>query len=128
MTRLLIVAIILLVGVCPAQAGKKRLHPERWYQERWCAEHNGRMEVRLPDRTRVDCIAEGYAIEFDFANKWKESIGQALHYAHVSCLPDSGMECLKPGIVLIMESPGDQRYMEQLQVTVDTDCLEIRIF
>ncbi len=32
------------------------------------------------DYTRVDCLTDVHAVEFDFANKWAESVGQALHY------------------------------------------------
>jgi len=38
-------------------------------------------EVRLPDRTRIDCLSASHAIEVDFTHKWAEAIGQSLHYA-----------------------------------------------
>lgn len=38
------------------------------------------MEYRLSDNTRVDCMTDTLAVEFDFANKWAECIGQALYY------------------------------------------------
>lgn len=47
----------------------------------------------LQDRTRVDCLTDEYAIEYDFSNKWAEAIGQALHYG---VMTDS-----RPAIVLI---------------------------
>ncbi len=51
-------------------------------------------------------MTEEYAIEFDFAKKWAESIGQALYYA---------METdKKPGVVLILEDPKDERYLKRL--------------
>jgi len=65
------------------------------YQEKWCTEHGGQVEVVLPDRTRCDCLTETHAIEFDFGKKWAEAIGQALYYAI-----QTGK---KPGIVLILE-------------------------
>jgi len=75
--------------------------PEKHYQEQWC---KGKVEHVLPDRARVDCLTSEYAIEIDFADKWAESIGQALYYAN-----ETGR---KPGVVLILESPGrDARYL-----------------
>ena len=56
-------------------------HSESSYQHAYCSACNGIEEYKLPDYTRVDCLTDTHAIEFDFANKWAESIGQALHYA-----------------------------------------------
>lgn len=42
----------------------------------------GQAEVSVP-YGRVDVLTETYAIEVDFFHKWKEGIGQALHYASV---------------------------------------------
>jgi len=47
-----------------------RLHPERWYQKQWQAQHGGEIEVVLLDKTRCDWVGGEYAIEFDFADKW----------------------------------------------------------
>jgi hypothetical protein len=52
----------------------KREHPEKWYQEQWCREQGGQIEVVLPDRTRCDCLADKYAIEFEFGSNWDEAI------------------------------------------------------
>lgn len=87
--------------------GKKRLHKEKEYQEAWCNEAGGITEYVLADRTRVDCLTDEYAIEFDFADKWAEAIGQSLHYAEMSGR--------KPGIVLILEYPDDERYRERIE-------------
>ncbi len=32
----------------------KRVHTERWYQEKWCAQRGGKTEVRTRYNTRVD--------------------------------------------------------------------------
>lgn len=84
-------------------------HPERWYQERWCSSR-GQMEVVLDDGSRCDCLTDTYAVEFDFGAKWAESIGQSLNY--------SAQTGKRPGIVLILERPGDERYLERIR-TVD---------
>ncbi len=87
-----------------------RLHPEKWYQDQWCKEKGGQTEVVLPDRTRCDCLTDTHAID-DFADKWAEAIGQALHY---------GMQTGKrPGIVLILESPKDRKYLLRLNSIIE---------
>ena len=74
----------------------KREHPEKWYQEQWCEENKGQIEVSLPDGTRCDCVTDTHAIEFDFGKNWAEAIGQSSYYA---------LQTKKrPGIVLILET------------------------
>ena len=55
-------------------------HNKAAYQEVWCKAHNGITEYKNRDYTRVDCLTKENAVEFDFAKKWAESVGQALHY------------------------------------------------
>ena len=75
-------------------------HSEEAYQYAWCSAHNGIMEYQNKDLTRVDCLTDTHAVEFDFANKWHESIGQALHY--------SVMTGKKAKVVLILDEPKAQ--------------------
>ena len=72
-------------------------HNETSYQRTWCIAHNGIMEYENKDYTRVDCLTDNNAVEFDFANKWAESVGQALHYQR--------MTGKKGKVVLILENP-----------------------
>lgn len=72
-------------------------HNEESYQQAWCDAHGGVMEYENSDFTRVDCLTKTHAVEFDFANKWHESIGQALHYAT--------MTGKKAKVVLILDDP-----------------------
>lgn len=53
------------------------------------------MEYENSNYTRVDCLTKKHAVEFDFANKWAESIGQAFHYGL--------MTGKKPMVVLILD-------------------------
>lgn len=78
-------------------------HSESSYQHAYCSIHNGIEEFELQDKTRIDCLTDDYAIEFDFANKWAESIGQALHYGLTSGK--------KPKVVLILDSKYKQQQM-----------------
>ena len=79
-------------------------HNESSYQHAYCTSHNGIEEYQLLDKTKIDCLTNNYAIEFDFANKWQESIGQALHYGLISGK--------KPKIILIL----DKKYKSQQMV------------
>jgi len=85
------------------------LNHEAFYQARWCAEHNGLLEQVLKDGSRVDCLTQEYAIEFDFADKHHEALGQALLY--------SNMTQRLPGVVLIMENvEKDYKYLIRLLI------------
>ena len=66
----------------------------------------GETEVHV-ESGRVDLVTNEYAIEIEFANKWKQSIGQALWY---------GLQTNKtPGIILIKrEGHADNKYVIQL--------------
>jgi hypothetical protein len=80
----------------------------------------GKIEFILDDRTRVDCLTDEYAIEFDWASKWAESLGQSLHYSR-----KTGK---KAGIVLIYKKPEDVRYYDRLKSIIDANCLDVRIW
>ena len=105
MKKILIGLFCLLFFALTAQA--KHDLPEKYYQEVWCKEHNGIMERVLPDGTRVDCLTDEYAVEFDFAPKWAESIGQSLYYASKTAKT--------PAIVLIIESNKDYKYYYKIE-------------
>lgn len=101
--RFLMCLLFIIIFTTPSSA-----FYEKDYQKLWCTANKGQIEVVLPDKTRVDCVTRTHAIEFDFAKKWGESIGQSLYYAAV--LDKT------PGIVLIMEnSEKDIRYLKRLQ-------------
>lgn len=80
---------------------------ESYYVNQWCTSDFGRKEVVLWDMTRVDCVTKDYAIEFDFAKKWAESIGQSLYYAK--------MTGKKPAVVLILKAESDYRYVKRIE-------------
>jgi len=106
--KVFIFFVAFLLFAFPEIAISGHLHQEKVYQQHWCGENNGILEFRLDDGTRVDCLTDEYAIEFDFASKWAESIGQSLYYAE-----RTGK---KPGVVLIMEREKDERYFERLDL------------
>lgn len=112
---------IFLVGITlllATNANSERLHPEKYYQEKWCLEMKGESEVVLPDKTRADCITDTHAIEVDFANKWQEALGQSLWYAM-----QTGK---KAGIMLILEQPKDNKFWIRLNTVIETYKLPIQ--
>ena len=109
----IVILILIAFLIAPAFAGTfdygytsngykyvKHKHSEASYQRAWCSLHNGIEEYENKDKTRVDCLTSTHAIEFDFANKWAESIGQALHYQR--------MTGKRAKVVLILEKPKQQ--------------------
>ena len=114
-TAHLIAILSLFCFLSPAWA--KHIHHEKYYQEKWCADKSGRVEVVLPDRTRCDCLTRTHAIEFDFGNNWAEAIGQSLYY--------SIQTGKKAGIVLILEKPSDYKYWVRLNTVIGENNLKI---
>ena len=76
---------------------------EKYYQELVAKELEGKVEVVLRDKTRVDILTEDVAYEVDFARKWAEGIGQALHY--------SMMTERDAGLILIAEKDSDDKFI-----------------
>jgi len=95
-------------------------HKESYYQQIWCDNAGGETEHINPDKTRVDCLTTSHAIEFDFAKKWAEAIGQALYYSSQTGLP--------PGIVLIMEKESDDKFLLRLKTTINHWNLPIKVW
>ena len=80
---------------------------EAYYVSQWCTADFVWKEAVFWDMTRVDCLAKDYAIEFDFAKKWAESIGQALYY--------SKMTGKKPAVAIILTSLTDYKYVKRIE-------------
>jgi len=89
---------------------------EKDYVKRYCT---GEIEVVLPDKTRVDCETSNYAIEYDFGRKWAEAIGQSLHY--------SRMTNKKAGVVLIMRTQKDCKYVDRINDNIKYYWLPIKV-
>ena len=78
-----------------ANAGEEEIN------QKFCKRVGGKIEHRNSDKTRVDCLLRAYAVEVDFASKWYECVGQALHY--------SLMTRKTPACALIVESELDYK-------------------
>ena len=118
MIKKVIALALLLTLFSPVYAGRN--HPEKWYQTKWCLEQNGEIEVTLSDHTRCDCITGTHAVEMDFANKWYQAVGQSLHYALQTNK--------RAGILLIIESPKDRKYLERLNRVIRHNNLRIDVW
>lgn len=98
---------VFLTSICYA----KHAHTEREYQTYWCNKRGGKMEYRLNDKTRIDCLLPTMAVEIDFAPKWHECIGQALYYGRKTNRT--------PACALIIENPTkDYKYVNRLRYAV----------
>ena len=117
MKKLILLLLLGTLSTTVVEAKTKYL--EKDYQTLWCSANNGVTEVVLPDKARVDCVLEDYAVEADWAKKWAEAVGQSLYYAKVLNK--------KPGILLLMTNgEKDEKYLQRLRVI--TEDLGIKIF
>ena len=100
----------------PVQA--KHLHPEKYYQNMYCAAYGGQTEYVLSDNTRVDCLTDTQAIEFGFVDHKYEDVGQSLYYAL--------MTGKKPAIATIIEDESKgYRHLRILQKLCDKYAIEL---
>ncbi len=113
--------ILILLYATIGISWAKYLHPERHYQDLWCAQQSGQVEVRQIDGTRVDCLTEDMACEVDFAShKIYEGISQALHYGMLT-----GKQA---ALLLIVEKPGDWKYVGRARTLIDFYKLPVILF
>lgn len=122
-----IYVILFLIAVCFFYAigaikisATTHKHHEAYYQNQWCAERNGQVEVVLPDKTRCDCLTDFHAVEVDFATKWAEAIGQSLYYSTQTGKP--------PGILLIIRNEKDQKYTGRINAVIEYYNLPITVW
>lgn len=80
----------------------------------------GVIEYRLLDRTRVDCLEEYYATEYDWAKNWYQAIGQSLYYAmHTG---------KRAGVVLIIRDDKEYRFPDRAYRTIQHYNLPITLW
>jgi hypothetical protein len=113
-------SLLLTILFFASPAFAKHINVERYYQDIWCAEQNGQVEVRMEDGTRCDCLTFDMATEVDFAIKFYEGIGQALHYSMLTSRPG--------GLLLIVESPKDAKFVERAKVLIKFYMLPITLY
>lgn len=91
MTKILKAGLIFVLVSSPAFAVDTTGWREADFRDALCA--GMQTEVRLGSYGRADCVSETHAIEVEWADKFKEGVGQALTY--------STSTTLIPGLILI---------------------------
>ena len=86
----------------------------------WCASMNGEYEYRTKDGTYVDCITKDFAVEAEYDYKWKEAIGQSLHYAETTNK--------KAAILFIKRGDSKKDYLSELNRVITKFNLPIIVF
>lgn len=113
-----VIAVLILYTSDPAYA--KHKYKEKEYQKLWCDKAGGVMEYVVSGGSRVDCLTDTHAVEVEFAPKWKEAVGQALYYGKKTKRT--------PGILLILESKDDNKYLGRLIYTVKKNYPFVRVW
>lgn len=93
---------------------------EKSINQQWCSANDGVLEYRTKYGTYVDCLTKDHAFEVEFDYKWKESIGQSLHYAE-----STGRQA---GILLIKRKKSRVNYLDQLNAVINKYNLPIKVF
>ena len=109
MRRIVAALVVAILLPLEGQAEEEKAHISKW-----CQEKNGITEYPLYDGTKVDCLTDTHAIEFEHATGWGKvvgSLGQAIHYAQLANR--------RPGIILIVEHINNCRYLKRLEKTVE---------
>ena len=86
----------------------------------WCASMNGDYEFRTKDGTYIDCLTDKFAIEAEYDYKWKEAIGQSLHYAETTNK--------KAAILFIKRRDSKKDYLSELNRVITKFKLPILVF
>lgn len=116
MKKIIVIAFALVVASCAQAASVKK---EKDYQRAWCSRHKGRVEVVLDDGARVDCVTATHAVEFDYAKKWAEGIGQALFY---------GAKTGKKAGVVLITGPKDAVRVERARWLIKALDLQVDLW
>jgi hypothetical protein len=114
---LVLITTLLLFSLHAQDVVKKN---ERYYQLIAAEQLKGQTEVVLKDGTRVDILTDKVAIEVDWAGKWAEGIGQALHY--------STMTGKHAGLVLIVRSDKDLKHVKKVLNIIRIKSLAIHLY
>ena len=112
----LFLLVVLLPTTISAQAKSGKWH-EADFVDAHC---KGKIEYVLADKTRVDCLTDTHAIEYDWGRKWAESLGQALFY--------SAMTGKKAGIVLIVNPKSKERFLKRLNKAISDNNLDVDVW
>ena len=93
---------------------------EKDVNKHWCTSMSGDYEFRTKDGTYIDCLTDEFAIEAEYDYKWKESIGQSLHYAETTNK--------KAAILFIKRNESKKDYLSELNRVIAKFDLPIKVF
>tara|TARA_B100000676_G_C17628341_1_gene605291 strand:- start:23 stop:364 length:342 start_codon:yes stop_codon:yes gene_type:complete len=96
------------------------LSSENEINKAWCLGIGGNDQYITKYGTYIDCLTEQYAIETEFDYKWKEAIGQSLHYAEATNK--------KAAILLIKRKKSNKNYYNELMIVINEYDLPIKVF
>ena len=106
---IVIIFIILIGGIEETNAQSTKLS-ENEYADFIQSLIGGQREVSVQSG-RVDLLTKEFAFELEWANKWKDAIGQSIWY---------GVQTnKKSGIILIMKKKEDYKYFIQLNTALE---------
>lgn len=83
---------------------------EEEYQQVWCLERQGLVNVVLSDKTICDCLTETHAVAFASEKNWTEALGKTLHHALTTERA--------PGIVVFVGKDPEQPHVFQLNAVI----------
>jgi len=97
------------------------IEKEAFYSNKFCSEMSGKSEHVLKDLSRVDCLTDTHAYEFDWADGMKvyEAKGQSLYYAS-----ETGKE---PGIYLLIRKKNSEKHIRKVRRVIETFNLPIKL-
>lgn len=83
---------------------------EEEYQQAWCLERQGLVNVVLSDKTICNCLTETHAVAFASEKNWTEAIGKTLHHALITGRA--------PGIVVSVKKDAEPSHVFQLNAVI----------
>ena len=119
MKQVILFILFFFLFVSSGQA--KHIHPEKYYQDKWCKAHDGVAGVWLGGK-QIDCLTATHAVEVEFAGfKNYESVGQVQRYMRLS-------KRKRGGILYILESPELIKYVDETIKDINHHKLKIDIW
>jgi len=112
---------LLLLLLLSFSFGSYAIENEAFYSDKFCKEMSGKSEHVLKDLSRVDCLTDTHAFEFDWADGMKvyEAIGQSLYYAS-----ETGKD---PGIYLLVRKKNSEKHIRKVKRVIETFELPIKL-
>ena len=92
------------------QQGLLPMDFEQELRQAWCLEHEGTVNLVLPDETICECLTKTHAIAFASEDSWLDALGKSLHFALTT-----GKD---PAIVILTKDEETPQYVLQLNAII----------